>query len=65
MSANYLCCFFPINIVFTENRVFNKTYSGTPKGGIISPVLAIIYLDKLDKYSSEYITKFNKGRVKK
>ncbi len=45
-----------------ENWVFNKTYSGTPQGGIISPILANIYLDQLDTYMREYIQKFNKGK---
>lgn len=36
-----------LNAGFIENWVFNKTYSGTPQGGIISPILANIYLDNL------------------
>jgi retron-type reverse transcriptase len=39
----------------------HHTYSGTPQGGIISPILANIYLDKFDKYIREYTEKFNKG----
>lgn len=35
---------------FLEEWQFNKTYSGTPQGGIISPVLANIYLHELDAY---------------
>ena len=33
-----------------EDWKYNKTYSGTPQGGVISPVLANIYLNKLDNY---------------
>ena len=51
-----------LNAGFIENWVFNKTYSGTPQGGIISPILANIYLDQLDTYMREYIQKFNKGK---
>ena len=32
-----------------------------PQGGIISPILANIYLDKVDKYMEEYAQSFNKG----
>jgi group II intron reverse transcriptase/maturase len=53
-----------LNAGYIENWVFNKTYSGTPQGGIISPVLANIYLDKLDKYVADYISKFDKGKAK-
>ena len=35
------------------------------QGGIISPILANIYLDKLDKYIKEYIAKFDKGKKRK
>ena len=34
-------------------------------GGIISPILANIYLDKLDKYMQEYTEKFNTGKERK
>ena len=50
---------------YIEDWVYHKTYSGTPQGGIISPTLANIYLDKLDKYMQEYIQKFNKGKDRK
>ena len=35
---------------YVEDWQYNKTYSGTPQGGIISPLLANIYLHELDKY---------------
>lgn len=47
---------------YIENWTFHRTYSGTPQGGIISPILANIYLDKLDKYMKEYAEKFDKGK---
>lgn len=50
-----------LNAGYMEDRMYHKTYSGTPQGGIISPILANIYLDKLDKYVKEYISKFDKG----
>ncbi|MDQ0230229.1 reverse transcriptase/maturase family protein [Metabacillus malikii] len=35
---------------YTENWTFNQTYSGTPHGGRISPILANIYLNEFDLY---------------
>ncbi len=47
---------------YVEDWQFHKTYSGTPQGGIISPILANIYLDRFDKYMKEYAKSFDKGR---
>ena len=46
---------------YVEDWTFHNTYSGTPQGGIVSPILANIYLDKLDKYVKEYIQHFDMG----
>lgn len=35
---------------YMENWQFHKTYSGTPQGGIISPLLCNIFLHQLDEY---------------
>lgn len=50
-----------LNAGYLEDWQFHKTYSGTPQGGIISPILANIYLDKLDKYMKEYAERFSVG----
>src|SRR5260370_5356117 len=35
---------------YLEEWKFHKTLSGCPQGGVISPILSNIYLDKLDQY---------------
>lgn len=54
-----------LNAGYIEDWTFHKTYSGTPQGGILSPLLANIYLDRLDKYMKEYIVKFDKGEKRR
>ena len=38
---------------------------GTPQGNVVSPVLANIVLDRLDKYVERYKAKFEKGKKRK
>jgi group II intron reverse transcriptase/maturase len=54
-----------LNAGYIENWKYNNTYSGTPQGGIISPILANIYLDKFDKYMEEYTQTFDKGATRR
>ena len=53
-----------LNAGYIEDWEYFHTYNGTPQGGIISPVLANIYLDKLDKYMAEYAAKFDRNARK-
>jgi group II intron reverse transcriptase/maturase len=54
-----------LNAGYIEDWKFHNTYSGTPQGGIISPILANIYLDRFDKYMNEYIQSFNMGKKRR
>src|SRR2546425_2905475 len=47
---------------YMEDWTFNETLSGVPQGGIVSPILANILLDKLDKFvETVLIPKYTKG----
>lgn len=47
---------------YLEDWKYHNTYSGTPQGGIISPILANIYLDKLDKFMAKLKKQFDHGK---
>lgn len=44
---------------------FERTYSGTPQGGVISPLLANIYLHELDLFMEEMRAGFDRGKKRK
>lgn len=47
---------------YLEEWTFNQTLSGVPQGGVISPILSNIMLNKLDKYVEEaLIPQYTKG----
>jgi group II intron reverse transcriptase/maturase len=45
-----------------ENWQYHKTYSGTPQGGNLSPLLSNIYLNELDQAMEARIAEFNQGK---
>lgn len=49
---------------YMEDWRYSKTHSGTPQGGILSPILANIYLNELDTKVMEIKARFEKPRDK-
>lgn len=50
---------------YCEDWTFRNTYSGTPQGGILSPILSNIYLNELDAFMEKTIAQFDKGKSRK
>lgn len=46
---------------YMEQWTFHTTYSGTPQGSGMSPILANIYLTELDNFIEKYKHGFNRG----
>ena len=51
---------------YMEDWQYHETLSGTPQGGVVSPLLSNIYLDKLDEYvERELIPQHTRGTRRK
>lgn len=50
---------------YCEDWRYHLTYSGTPQGGICSPIFANIYLHELDKFVLQVAKEFDKPKEKK
>ena len=51
---------------YLEDWQYHETLSGCPQGGVVSPILSNIYLDKLDKFvEQELIPEYTKGKVRR
>lgn len=51
---------------YMEDFRYHETYSGTPQGGVISPILSNIILNELDQFvSNELIPKYSLGKKRK
>lgn len=50
---------------YVEDWQYHATHSGTPQGGIISPIFANIYLHELDKFVAKLTEDFDQPRKQK
>jgi group II intron reverse transcriptase/maturase len=51
---------------YLEDWKRHATYSGTPQGGIVSPILANIYMDRLDRFvEGVLLPAHNRGRLRR
>jgi RNA-directed DNA polymerase len=46
---------------YMEDWKFHDTFSGTPQGGVVSPILANIYLHELDEFIAGLKAEFKRG----
>jgi group II intron reverse transcriptase/maturase len=51
---------------YLEEWVYHKTFSGVPQGGVLSPILSNLVLDRLDKFLEQQLIPANtRGRRRK
>jgi RNA-directed DNA polymerase len=46
---------------YLEDWRYHRTLSGTPQGGVVSPLLANVYLHELDEFMEQRIASFDRG----
>jgi group II intron reverse transcriptase/maturase len=50
---------------YMEDWTWNATHSGTPQGGVVSPLLANVYLHELDEFMETLQKQYNCGRKRR
>jgi group II intron reverse transcriptase/maturase len=51
---------------YLEDWTYHQTLSGSPQGGVVSPILSNIYLDKLDQFvEQKLLPAYTRGKVRK
>lgn len=50
---------------YLDDWVYHRTHSGTPQGGVVSPILSNIYLNELDRYvEDDLMPAHTRGRAR-
>jgi group II intron reverse transcriptase/maturase len=47
---------------YLEDWVYHPSYSGSPQGSLISPILSNIYLNEFDEFMERYMEDFKRGK---
>ena len=50
---------------YLEDWRFHKTFSGAPQGGVISPILANVYLHELDEFMAGMKARYDRGQARR
>ncbi len=54
-----------LNAGYLEDWEYHKTYSGTPQGSVISPILTNVYLDQLDRKLDALCRQYSQGQYRR